>query len=169
MEVIGRWSWEGRNKHIITQRFLQVDQRIPITIPPIKVAAIPTMAMDRRDWFPVSFSSLLSDVGATVSVTVFAILVAVGLGVEVDSGSFAGPVGASVEVSLSLGAVVFVTVGVMEAVAVSRDVTDGRMVAGGVKVIKGAALRRIDKFILAVSLSDSSASARFNRERIGKA
>jgi len=127
------------------------------------------MAMDKGDWFPVSFSLLLSNVGSDVTVAELAIFVAVGLGVEVDLGSWLGLACVSVKVGLALGTGVFVAVGVMEGVEVKRDVAVGGIVAGGVKVIKGAAPSKMGKFILAVPFSGSSASARFSRERIGAA
>jgi hypothetical protein len=140
-----------------------------MTSPAIKVATIPMMAMDKGDWFPVSFSSPLTGVNSTAVVIELAVPVVVGLSVAVDLSSWAGAVRASVKVGLGLGTGVFVAVGVMEGVDVNRDVAVGGIVAGGVNVIKGAAPSNIDKFILAVAFSGSRASARFNKARIGDA
>jgi hypothetical protein len=53
---------------LLDQRFLKLDHSVPMTSPAIKVAAIPMMAMDKGDWFPVSFPSLVPGVGSKVIV-----------------------------------------------------------------------------------------------------
>jgi hypothetical protein len=58
-----------------------------MTSPAIKVATIPMMAMDKGDWFPVSFSSGALSVGSTVVVAKIEILVAVGFDFEVGLSS----------------------------------------------------------------------------------
>jgi hypothetical protein len=54
-----------------------------MTNPAINVATIPMMAIDKGDWFPVSFSSDAAGAGSTVLVAEISTLVAVGLDVEV--------------------------------------------------------------------------------------